>query len=732
MSSSDADAIASYESILVNNYCVFAASNREVNLFWFGAPTGASILFLSNRYLSLAINVLGMTEFGHMSDETRFSFDLTGVNDPKWGCFAEDSTPLSLQTRFIIVSRGALILSDALVIGLTWWALPRYTMSFATLRKTGATLTTVILRDGTLYFGVLLIMNVLHLAFTLTTIFGFEDNGASNVTAFTEVVTAVLVSRFLLNLQEASKASARGMDSTHQLSTIAEARTINFARFMGSMGESIGPGLPGSDSSGSTTEDTDGTDKPDHILWHPSALNVELGVPIEMRSWKRSMLVARHDIWILSTATQLCPIAFSEAGRHGWVVSPVSLCILLSVSLGLTEPAGRMLPAVYRIRGSFEVGFCAMGYYLLQVGGRNAAGNSSLGLGESRRHVEGCKRGRPRFQSSMSSSDADAIASYESIVVNNYCVVAASVFLLYEYVITIDREVNAFWYRAPTGASILFLSNRYLSFVVNVLGLIEFGHLSDESCASIARGLSVLTFMNYLPWAAFSGLRAYALCRGVMLSTLVFLLALVPLPINAARFSFDLTGVNDPQWGCFAEDSTPSSLQLKFVIISRTCLIVSDALLMGLTWWALPKHTISFATIRKTGVSLTTVLLRDGTLYFGVLLIMNVLHLAFSLTSMFGFTDNGASNVTAFTEVVTAVLVSRFLLNLQEANKVAIKGMCSMDQLSTIPETQTISFARFIGSMGESFGPGLPGSDASSSTEDTDDTLKVESFEVRP
>lgn len=55
-----------------------------------------------------------------------------------------------------------------------------------------------------------------------------------------------------------------------------------------------------------------------------------------------------------------------------------------------------------------------------------------------------------------------------------------AVFLLYEYVITIDREVNAFWYRAPTGASILFLSNRYLSFVVNVLGLIEFGHLSDE------------------------------------------------------------------------------------------------------------------------------------------------------------------------------------------------------------------------------------------------------------
>ncbi|TFK85093.1 hypothetical protein K466DRAFT_552588 [Polyporus arcularius HHB13444] len=330
----------------------------------------------------------------------------------------------------------------------------------------------------------------------------------------------------------------------------------------------------------------------------------------------------------------------------------------------------------------------------------------------------------------MSSSDADAIASYESIIVNNYCVVAASVFLLYEYVITIDREVNSFWHRAPTGASILFLSNRYLSFVVNVLGLIEFKQWSDESCASIARGLAVLTFMNYLPWAAFSGMRAYALCRDITLSTLVFLLALVPLPINAARFSFGLTGVNDPQWGCFAEDSTPSSLQLKFVIISRTSLIVSDALIIGLTWWALPKHTVSFATLHKTRVSLTTVLLRDGTLYFGVLLIMNVLHLAFSLTSMFGFADNGASNVTAFTEVVTAVLVSRFLLNLQEANKVAIRGMTSMDQLSTLAEGRTISFARFMGSIGESIGPGV--SDISSRTEDTDDTLKAESFELLP
>ena len=51
---------------------------------------------------------------------------------------------------------------------------------------------------------------------------------------------------------------------------------------------------------------------------------------------------------------------------------------------------------------------------------------------------------------------------------------------------------------------------------------------------------------------------------------------------------------------------------LAVIILSRTCLIVSDALLIGLIWWALPKPTVPLVTLRKTGVSLTTVLLRDG------------------------------------------------------------------------------------------------------------------------
>ena len=74
---------------------------------------------------------------------------------------------------------------------------------------------------------------------------------------------------------------------------------------------------------------------------------------------------------------------------------------------------------------------------------------------------------------------------------------------------------------------------------------------------------------------------------------------------------------------------------------------------------------------------------------------------------------------------MTAVLVSRFLLNLQEANKGAVMGIDSVSQLSTIPEDKTISFARVMGSIGESFGPGVSKSGMSSFTEVSEDTLKA-------
>ncbi len=52
------------------------------------------------------------------------------------------------------------------------------------------------------------------------------------------------------------------------------------------------------------------------------------------------------------------------------------------------------------------------------------------------------------------------------------------VLLLFEYALTLDREVAIFWKRKATGASVLFLSNRYISLVAYSARIALMGHWS--------------------------------------------------------------------------------------------------------------------------------------------------------------------------------------------------------------------------------------------------------------
>lgn len=62
--------------------------------------------------------------------------------------------------------------------------------------------------------------------------------------------------------------------------------------------------------------------------------------------------------------------------------------------------------------------------------------------------------------------------------------------LAYEYVITLDQEVNLFWRRKKNGATVLFLLARYLALLSYVvLGGATFAPMSDNVSSS---SLSVL------------------------------------------------------------------------------------------------------------------------------------------------------------------------------------------------------------------------------------------------
>ena len=53
--------------------------------------------------------------------------------------------------------------------------------------------------------------------------------------------------------------------------------------------------------------------------------------------------------------------------------------------------------------------------------------------------------------------------------------------MVYEYFVTLRREVELFWKHKWTGATVLFYFNRYLSLLVNIYGLVASdAHTSDQ------------------------------------------------------------------------------------------------------------------------------------------------------------------------------------------------------------------------------------------------------------
>ncbi|OJT13492.1 hypothetical protein TRAPUB_9957 [Trametes pubescens] len=220
-------------------------------MFWVRKMTGASVLFLSNRYLLLLGYILVMCEYIPMSDSAQYGFGLSGSHDPTFGCLVQvNLTVPQAKTRtarcssntlaVTIVSRVPLIVADILVIAVTWFTMRRRVLRDESGIRSPITLSTILLRDGTIYFIVLLILNILHLTLTMISLV-IPFDPSSQVTTVTEPVTAVLVSRFLIDLQTASRKTLRldSQDSMYLGSTAFGVGTLSFARVVGSLGESL-------------------------------------------------------------------------------------------------------------------------------------------------------------------------------------------------------------------------------------------------------------------------------------------------------------------------------------------------------------------------------------------------------------------------------------------------------------------------------------------------------------
>ncbi|KAI0819588.1 hypothetical protein BC628DRAFT_1332462 [Trametes gibbosa] len=299
----------------------------------------------------------------------------------------------------------------------------------------------------------------------------------------------------------------------------------------------------------------------------------------------------------------------------------------------------------------------------------------------------------------MSDTDPETeelIAFFQSVFINTCCPIAVLAWLTYEFLITFDREVDLFWRRNFTGASILFLTNRYLPILVNVLNI-----SSDASiCDSYVKALQTIQLLQYVPWAAFSSLRTFALsARNWIVTTVVLLLSIVPIGVNFTQYHW-LAVVNDPIVGCTKSSTVTLETAKRCVALKEigTCLMAADLIVILVTWRTTLGTTRLNRAVLKNRPTFARMLLQDGewNISYITLFVLNALHLAFTMFSITRDPLSPVSYFTTFTEPVTAVLVSRFLLDLQQVNQHNQKSSLS----PTLTQDGTLDFAWAIGSLG--------------------------------
>ncbi|KAI0684482.1 hypothetical protein C8T65DRAFT_702085 [Cerioporus squamosus] len=279
------------------------------------------------------------------------------------------------------------------------------------------------------------------------------------------------------------------------------------------------------------------------------------------------------------------------------------------------------------------------------------------------------------------------VALLDSFYYQKYCIMATSTLFIYEVIDTFDREVACFWTTKRSGASSLFFANKWMYLTVLVMQLVVYASFpSEKSCSMFTRAEFVVKLLQFIPGAG----------------------------ANLVPYGYDLRGENTPPFGCGQSDNRSTALDVRLVVISRGPLIIANILLIWITWTKLSRGALR--SVQHKRLSLSDILFRGGIIYFVILFILNTLHLVFTVTFLAGSSYNEASLLSIFIAPITTILISRFLLELQESSQRVVR-IDSDDPLHSSRDSNDTP--SFILSLGGFIDPDLPaGSDA-----DDDDGL---------
>ncbi|KAJ3559722.1 hypothetical protein NM688_g173 [Phlebia brevispora] len=241
----------------------------------------------------------------------------------------------------------------------------------------------------------------------------------------------------------------------------------------------------------------------------------------------------------------------------------------------------------------------------------------------------------------------DFLTVYKADLVLNYSVVATLSIVCYEFISTWRHEHTVLWGQKWTGATWLFLANRY----------------------SIVAAI-IVQVSPFSPASHHSFLRAASLC--IARSCVCYR-------------RFDIGARSGP--GGF-ESPTLS------------CAIIADLIAITITWIKTYRH-VRDASAVGIRVGFSAALLEYGTLYF----------VKWSGPSRWLHTNHSqpsfllANPISPFANVLPNVILSRFLINLRQVNTAGPSSVTHLSRFS-VPRFHMPSVPTIIGNLGEPLAPG--------------------------
>ncbi|KAF9808594.1 hypothetical protein IEO21_07810 [Rhodonia placenta] len=323
--------------------------------------------------------------------------------------------------------------------------------------------------------------------------------------------------------------------------------------------------------------------------------------------------------------------------------------------------------------------------------------------------------------------DYACVGQYCRDISNAATITTLSALLIYHVALNLPHDVRRLWGRRSI-ATLLSAIN-WLAITGTIITLMPLPQSTTQvgsiyliiyptRCASYTYAYEVGFFVNTAIFPLVAALRVHAVSgRNWRWVFPVWLLGMVPVSTNTWRLTQE-TLVVIPQLGCTTSVSMSKAVFNMYVtcivfanivdIITRASVVISDILVVAATWSYI-SHTSSVKAqlvrdMWTTRPNLTTVMFRDGTLYFLIISLLNLGDLIVTIITVssvwrYLLTE---SNLACYR--MSSILISRFLICIREAaerstqafGSQSLSFIDSQDSASPQPWLSSVEFASDI------------------------------------